>query len=337
MENNLTKYEDTIRREKAFESKENVYSKYCDFIYYKSTITPNVTLAMRILKPEKPSYLLATTHGWHMSVFDFKNFDTPQTDCLLVEVDMRGRAFSGGKQDCNGLELFDVIDAVEYAKKHYSSYLISTDVVFFEGGSGGGGNAYALAGKFPDYFAQITAMCGITDYGVWYDNDAIGEFKDELDVWIGDRNNQMAYNSRSGIHLLKNLYSPLLITHGAKDIRVPCYHAEDYIKRANELGKSNLIKFLKFENAGGQDHWDNMTNEDLKFMSETCKSERANHFKPIDIPNEGEMTVGGYLVTKKFEIFLNSIDKVAHIKYDYLNKTFTVIGVNDNEYTFKWK
>ena len=337
MANDFIKYDDTIRREKTFNNKENVYSKYCDFIYYKSSVTKDLTLAMRILKPEKPSYLLATTHGWHMSVFDFKNYDKPQTDCLLIEVDMRGRAFSDGKQDCNGLELFDVIDAVEYVIANYRDYLISTDVVFFEGGSGGGGNAYALAGKFPDYFAQITAMCGITDYGVWHDNDAIGEFKDELDVWIGNRQNQTAYNSRSGIFLLENLSSPLLITHGAKDKRVPVYHADNYVKKAENLNKSYLIKYLRFDNAGGQEHWENMTDTNLKLMEDTCKKERLNNFKPTQIPNVGEMVIGGYLITKKFEIFLDDIDKVARIKYDYTNKTFEVLGVDENEFTFKWK
>lgn len=337
MIDNLKRYEDELRKEKVFENKENLYSKYCDFIYYKSSVTPNLTLAMRVLKPEKPSYLLATTHGWHMSVFDFKKYDEPQTDCLLVEVDMRGRAFSDGKQDCNGLELFDVIDAVEYVKKHYKDYLISTDVVFFEGGSGGGGNAYALAGKFPDYFAQITAMCGITDYGIWYDNDAIGEFKDELDVWIGNRRNQTAYNSRSGIYLLENLSSPLFITHGAKDIRVPCYHADNYVKRAKTLNKDSLIKYLKFENVGGQEHWQNMTDEEMQFMNKSCNAERLNNFKPTEIPDTGEMIVGGYLVTKKFEIFLDSQDKVARIKYDYTSKQATVFGVSQNEYKLKWK
>ncbi|MBR2384496.1 MAG: prolyl oligopeptidase family serine peptidase [Clostridia bacterium] len=337
MDNNLEIYEDKIRREKACGEKENVYSKYCDFIYYKSSVNPELTLAMRILKPEKPSYLVATTHGWHMSIFDFKPLEKPQTDCLLVEVDMRGRAFSDGKQDCNGLELIDVIDAVEYVKKHYKNYLISTEIVFFEGGSGGGGNAYALAGKFPDYFAQITAMCGITDYGIWYDNDAIGEFRDELDVWIGDRKNQMSYDSRSGICLVENLSCPLLITHGAKDIRVPCYHAENYIKRAENLGKSHLIKFLKFDRAGGQDHWENMTEKDLKLMSDTCNFERENNFKPTEIPNQGELVVGGYLITKKFEIFLNDINKIAKIKYDYTTKTASVFGISENEYLLTWK
>lgn len=335
--NNLEKFEDAIRKEKVDGKRENVYSKYCDFIYYRSSVNPDLTLAMRILKPNKPSYILATTHGWHMSIFDFKSYEEPQSDYLLVEVDMRGRAFSDGKQDCNGLELIDIIDAVEFVKKNYGEYLLSTETVFFEGGSGGGGNAYAIAGKFPDYFAQITAMCGITDYGIWYDNDPIGEFKDELVVWIGDRNHPTAYDSRSGIFLLENLTAPMLITHGSTDARVPCYHADAYVERAKGLGKSHLIEYLKFNGVGGFEHWENMTDDEMKLMNDKCNQSRMKNLTPAQIPDEGEMVVGGYLITKKFEIFLDSLDKTARIKYDCKNKRAIVLGVNESEFTLRWK
>lgn len=44
-------------------------------------------------------------------------------------------------------------------------------------------------------------MCGITDYAVWYEQDEIGEFRDELDIWIGcsPDDDAMAYRSRSGL------------------------------------------------------------------------------------------------------------------------------------------
>ena len=334
---NIENYEDAIRLDKVLKQKENIYSKYCDFVYYQSSVTPNLTLAMRIFKPAKPSYILATTHGWHMSIANFKYLKEPITDYLLVEVDMRGRAFSDGKQDSNGLELMDVIDAIEYVKKHYKNYLLSTETVYFEGGSGGGGNAFALAGKFPDYFSQISALCGITDYGVWYDNDAIGEFKDEMDVWIGNRSNQSAYDSRSGLFLLENLCSPIFIAHGAKDIRVPCYHSDNYVEKAMLINKAHLVKYHKFENAGGQEHWENMTEDDLKLLDNSCNFERNKHLNPIEIPSVGEMVIGGYLITKKFEIFLSDINKTARIKYDCTTKTATVYGANKNEFNLIWK
>lgn len=115
----------------------------------------------------------------------------PSGEYLRLQIDMRGRAFSDGAADCNGLELYDIIDACEYAKKHYSKYIIDPEVVYFEAGSGGGGNCYAVISKFPDYFAAATAMCGISDYGMWYDNDRTGEFRDEMDIWIASKSRDM--------------------------------------------------------------------------------------------------------------------------------------------------
>ena len=261
MENSLNKYEDRVRKEKVEGKKENRYSKYCDFIYYKSSVNPELTLAMRVLKPEKPSYIVATTHGWHMSIADFEEYEKPVSDFLMVEVDMRGRAFSDGTQDCNGWELYDIIDAVEYVKKNYKEYLLSTSIVYFEAGSGGGGNAYAIAGKFPDYFAAIVSMCGISDYRLWYENDNVGEFRDELDIWIGDAHNLQAYNSRSGIITVKNLCTPLAIIHGEKDIRVPIYHARNYMEKVIENNKQHLVEYWEVSDIGGADHWSHATHE----------------------------------------------------------------------------
>lgn len=51
LKNNLENFEDR-KRKKSVQDKANRYSQYCDFIYYQSTIHPELTLAMRILKPE---------------------------------------------------------------------------------------------------------------------------------------------------------------------------------------------------------------------------------------------------------------------------------------------
>ncbi|MBE6685177.1 MAG: hypothetical protein E7592_05960 [Ruminococcaceae bacterium] len=328
-------FEDIERREKTDE-RQSKYSKYCDLVYYPSSVTPGIELAMMVYKPDKPTHIFVTTHGWHMSIPSHSvESVTGASSCLAVHVDMRGRALSDGKADCNGFEIYDVIDACEYVKKHYAEYISDPEVVYFEGGSGGGGNAYALAAKFPDYFAAITSMCGPSDYAVWYDNDPIGEFQDELSVWIGERGEKGAYNeayaSRSGIYGVKNLCSPMVIIHGETDERVPVYHARNYMKEVERQGKTDLVKYTELRGIGGFEHWQNATEADMQLIDRLSKENREKHQKPVEIARKGRMAVLGYLVTKHFSVFCESLDTVAEIIYDLDADTFEFIG--DGKYT----
>lgn len=324
MQNRLEQFEDKVCTGGEAE-RQNRYSEYCDFIYYPSSVTPGITLAMRVCKPAKPSYILATTHGWHMNIEAFRE-DMGPSEYLCVEVDMRGRAWSQGKQDCNGLELFDVIDAVEYVKTAYASYILDPDVVYFDAGSGGGGNAFALAGKFPDYFAHITAMSGISDYALWYENDEIGEFRDEMDVWIGDIANRDAYRSRSGLWLAENRLSPMHIIHGETDVRVPSVHSRLYAAAARQNGCGDLVQYWEIPGVGTRSHWGNATEEQLAQIGAFAEAGRAAHRTPVSMPRRGEMAVGGYLVTKAFSVMLDDIDDCARVRYDLDSGEITVIG-----------
>jgi len=315
-------YEDKIRisGKKDFTDK---HSPYCDFVYYESSRTPGIRLAMRVLKPSEPSYILVKTHGWHMSIEPFVYMDEPleNLNYLTLQVDMRGRAYSEGKPDCNGWELFDVIDAVNYARKLYKDYIIDENIVYFEGGSGGGGNAYSIIGKFPDFFAACTALCGISDYRLWYENDSIGEFRDEMDAWIGCSpvQNPMAYKSRSGLYLVENLYTPLFIAHGETDVRVPVEHARAYVRKAEEVGKASLVHYLELKGVGTRDHWGNATQEQMEEVEYLSEQNRLKNRRRVEIPDRGRLIVAGYIFTKKFSVVLDSIDKIAVLEYD-LNK-----------------
>lgn len=333
-------YEDRHREKKQTASnKENQYSPYCDFVYYESSRQPGLQLAARIIKPAQPSYILVGTHGWHMSIPHFKVMEEPDPSelYLRVEVDMRGRAHSDGAPDCNGWELYDVIDAVNYVREHYSEFIINPDIVYFEAGSGGGGNALAIAGKFPDFFAGVTALCGISDYGLWYRDDQIGEFRDEMDIWIGGtpNNNQTAYHSRSGLYLAENLLSPLFIAHGETDIRVPVDHSRLYVERAQQLGKETLVEYMELEGVGTRSHWGNATDTQMALMEERSESNREANRGAIMLPSNGRMVVGGYLFTKQFSIVLESIDQMAIVDYDLTTDTFTVTSSQPCSYTIE--
>lgn len=330
-------YSDHIKSNKQQDDKKhNKYSKYCNLIYYKSSINPELTLAMLVIKPKKPSYILVTTHGWHMSIPEFKGSTKP-SEYLYIIVDMRGRKYSEGKPDCNGYELMDVIDACEYVKKHYSKYLINKEVIYFEGGSGGGGNAYEIANKFPDYFAHITALCGITDYALWYKNDKVGEFQDELKPWIGctpEEDNE-AYASRSAIASISNLRTHLFMAHGETDIRVPCYHARNYFNKIKELGKTSLVNYFELPKTGGPDHWSYITKENEQRIIDKSEEGRKQNRIPVTLEKKGKLIIPGYLVTKYFDVFLKDIGKMATITYDIDKGIYNIDS--KVEYTIKIK
>ena len=321
-------YGDSVRGQKT-SIYENRYTQWYDLIYYESSVTPGLKLAMRVDKPKTKGYIVASTHGWHMTIPPVKADEPPTEEPYLhLHIDMRGRAFSTGKQDCNGLELIDVYDAIRYAQKHYADYLIDPDTVYYEGGSGGGGNGFALAVKFPDLFSAVTALCGISDYGVWYDNDAVGEFRDEMEPWIGctPQENRMAYDTRSGAKAVRNLMAPLFTAHGETDERVPSWQARNFVECAKAAGKGDLVSYLELPNVGTQSHWGRATAEQLAEVERRSEANRAASRRPLIVPEKGSFAVPGYLYTKRFAILLDDIDTMAQIDYDCAAGRYTVTG-----------
>ncbi|MBE6930206.1 MAG: alpha/beta fold hydrolase [Ruminococcaceae bacterium] len=321
----LINYEDTLRVSKNA-LRQNRFSPWTDRIWVESSVTPGVFFAVQVRKPARPGRIIATTHGWHMSIPAFDPAAGPSEDGYLwVHVDMRGRACSDGAPDCNGLELIDVYDAVEYVKVHYADFL-ADDVVYFEGGSGGGGNAFAIATKFPDYFSAVTGLCGISDYAEWYRNDAVGEFRDEMDIWVGCTpvDNPMAYDARSGAPCVSNLMVPFFTAHGSTDERVPVWHARHFVECAAEAGKAALVAYFELENVGTQSHWGRATKEMLDEMAERSEANRRKAQTVPVLPEKGSLWVPGYLYTRRFIVRLDSVDKLARLDYDLTTNTFSL-------------
>ncbi len=292
-------------------------SQAVDFIQIPSTITRNVKFAIVVFKPEKPSPVLLLAHGWHGHAKRPKpTTANPYPGYLTVQVDMRGRKFSTGKPDANGYELYDYYDAYQYVIENYKQYISNPDLVYFLGGSGGGGNGYGLLGKFPDLFASAVIYCGISDYALWFRQDFLGEFRDEMRPWIGSApsSNLEAYNSRSGITTVKNLQTPVFIVHGETDERVPVSHARNYYQQAKTYNKT--IEYLELRNVGTRAHWGNITREQMD--KKLAFTERAlTHYKRMpELPTQGELTVAGYVVTRHFSVFLDSIDMIGRVTYD---------------------
>jgi pimeloyl-ACP methyl ester carboxylesterase len=300
-------YEDAERLSKNTPYEE-FSSPYQDLRYYASSVTPGVRLAANIIKPERPSPLLIQLHGWHMSMPKPEHRETPLlgNPYLVVQVDMRGRAFSEGNPDCNGFELIDIYDAVQFVRSHYAEFIADPAVVHLEGGSGGGGNVLAAVNKFPDLFVSAVGLYGISDYAQWYVQDQKGEFRDDMDIWIGypPESNDEGYTARGGLYLLDNLLVPLYIAHGDGDIRVPVQHSRQFIKKAAERNKGHLLRYTELSGVGGWGHLDLITDEQRSMIMQEGELHRAEHTVPIVIPEASRMWVGGYLYTHSFQVHL---------------------------------
>lgn len=290
---------------------------------YPSSQDPELRLFADFAVPEKPRHILLQMHGWHGQVKapHQDNVDMePHPDWFLIRPEMRGRGHATGKPDCNGWELQDVVDAVEFAKTEFADRVRDPERVTLKGGSGGGGNVFALVGKFPDYFCRAQADCGISDYALWYRDDEVGEFRDELEGkgWIGGNpdTNAEAYSSRSGVSTAANLLTPLIVFHGEKDIRVPAEQSRRFAKEAERHGRSHLVTYHELKGVGTRSHWGNITPEQQTFRQETGDAFLKRDSRPIDLPQRGGFVVAGYLKTRRFEIVLDSIDHVATLEYD---------------------
>jgi pimeloyl-ACP methyl ester carboxylesterase len=328
-------FEDRIRLTKS--GMKPFQSPYQDFVLYPSSVTNGIWLGMNVIKPVGKAPLLIELHGWHMSMPKPVTREEPLKDrnYLIAQIDMRGRAFSEGQQDCNGLELIDIWDAVQYVREHYRTYMADPEVIYLEGGSGGGGNALACVAKFPDLFAAATALCGISDYRVWYEQDAVGEFRDEMDIWIAGppSGREMAYQARSGLHLCENVLTPLYIAHGETDVRVPAWHSRAYVERMNQVGKSRLVQYDELPGVGTRDHYGNATAAQMQAIREASERNRQQHREPMRLPERGRMIVGGYLYTRSFHLMLESMDALAELEYDLEQAHFHITA--DQPYSYE--
>ncbi|NMB47051.1 MAG: prolyl oligopeptidase family serine peptidase [Firmicutes bacterium] len=273
--------------------------------------------------PQVPSPLAIYMHGWHGSVKDGSRDKIRQLvmgiedTYLWVEPEMRGRGKSAGTPDANGWELQDVIDAVQFAQRQYPDHSQHPDIVYLLGGSGGGGNVYSLIGKFPDFFSAAVCFCGISDYAAWYEEDQVGEFRDELEVWIGGDpgSRQEAYASRSGITLVENLLTPLLIVHGTGDLRVPVEQADQYMRRAARAGKESLVELVELQGVGSQDHLEHLSQQQQTWLQAMISKHLRSHNSRPQLPLAGRFIVAGYLQTRCFGIIFDDIDRVGRVEY----------------------
>lgn len=75
------------------------------------------------------------------------------------------------------------------------------------------------------------------------------------------------------------------------------------------------VRYLELENVGTRHHWERITPEQERQREEFSRQALSVHPAPR-LPPSGELIVAGYVVTKHFSVFMDSIDGVGKVKYD---------------------
>ena len=289
--------------------------------YYPSSETPGLKLAANFLLPKEPKPILVTAHGWHgRLILKAPDARRPKLlqDFFIVDVDMRGRAFSDGKPDANGWELQDWVDAVNYARSEFAAHIRDPDIVYALGDSGAGGNVFGMVGKFPDFLTAAVARYGISDYALWYRNDAKSEFRDELLPWIGGSPDEKpeAYRSRGGLTTAGNRLTPLLVYHGELDPRCPVEQARNYVAAGKKLTTAPLEYHELAGVAATGGHLGGLSKKGRRKMDARVREFLLSHRAPPVLPEKGRLVVAGYVKTDDFEIIWDSVDRVGVVEYE---------------------
>ena len=276
---------------------------------YPSSIQSGLQLSAEFYVPAEPKPLCLFFHGWHMTAAASarEGYVTNLTpDFFVVNVDMRGRDGKPGKPDANGFELIDALDALGFAQQTWPQPINSNEAPRLVGGSGGGGNVLALAGKAPDIFSAGVSWAGITDYALLYEGDQRGRIRDEMETkgWIGGTpsSNPAGYRARGGLYLVENELTPLLVIHGRKDGSVPFIHAEKYKAKAEQLGKKQ-IQFLFNDLGHASEQWPDM-----------IAHIKAHSQAPV-LPKEGALRVHSFVACRAFWLILDDPGKMGTANY----------------------
>jgi len=129
----------------------------------------------------------------------------------------------------------DVMDTLAYVATHYN---VDLDRVYLQGQSMGGMIAATIAAKYPDRFAAVVDVAGITDLAAWYE-ESLGWRKQEIAEECSGTPDEVPfeYERRSSLHMPGNLVPlPLALIHGTNDDKVLPHHAQDLYDAVRRRG-----------------------------------------------------------------------------------------------------
>lgn len=268
------------------------------------------------------------------------DFRTPQgpVGALWIMPDMRGRNGCSGSQDASGRELLDAYDAIAWAR---ATFPCDPERAGIHGGSGGGGNVHCSAGKMPDVFSFRSVKFGMSDYGEsdtdsWYTQAPSQQAT--LDSWVGSPRSSVLsrYRSRNATRIAPRClaldatgHDRFRIYHDELDAAVDVTHSRNMSAALLAAGvrhtykESHLGDPVRYLHGYPHDVIPDLLISYQEWIADMVSTPAWT------VPLVGSMPIGGYVLTKRFQIFLGpsanprtdvthgGLEHVVELAYDY--------------------
>jgi poly(3-hydroxybutyrate) depolymerase len=262
-----------------------------------------------------------------------------QQGAFVVVPSLRSADGTAGTPDWSGREIHDIWDAVNIVRTNYAT-VVHTNLVAIAGYSGGGGNAMNYATKFPDSAAVIANHFGISDYGFnttygWYQASASVGQKSSMDTYLGTPGAAPDnYRTRSSVEAMPINYTGgwTYFFHDAADASVSINQTLAMVTNLVANGRSNFTtNYTDSPTPSAQRYLHQNPNDG----SGAAASESiwltaltSGVHNPWIVPESGTMRVNGYLVTKRFKVWLGGgTNEVATLAYNTTTRSYTVTPV----------
>jgi dienelactone hydrolase len=307
------------------------------------TAITNLYMQYRYPKNTTGLPILIVVHGWTgdattPGIHVLKRF--AKYGLFACSVGLRGYNSAGGANDASRRCVYDVYDAIQTIRTTYAD-IVSATLVGLIGYSMGGATALACACKFPDTFAGLFDFFGMSDYGVdgtdgWYNNNGpAGLYTASLVTAMGGTPAQVpnAYKANDATSAILN-YSGgwLYMYHDVDDAHVPVVHSTRIKTILDNASRTNYT----YNQTSGSDsiRWLHGSGPaEVPYLA-TPEETFATYIKGASawtIAASGTVTVIGYIVTKRFVIWLRAngtttygLDAAATVVYDTAADSYTV-------------
>ncbi len=212
----------------------------------------------------------------------------------------------------------DIYDCVSESLRRYGARIDAANLNIW-GYSGGGGNALSAAVRFPDLFSTVTAFFPMTDYAFWHDDSAA--YREKIAGRVGgapaDRPGRYAArnavlaagnNARSAVHIFwdseESVCSPRMDWAFVNAAHAcGCYNVSPHESRPGDAERWRH---------GYPHDWPQLAAVEERFFGEILRGGRD-----VSLPESGHLVVPGFVVTKRFSVFVgDGAEGAAGVEYD---------------------